>query len=101
LPWVSTIGRQGLQCFIAGATISLVVDSLLHTATNGSLDIPPGLIADAIAVGTLFVVARVSGPIARILSSRFTAPKCVATRPTVDAGQTERKTQRRCEGAPR
>ena len=57
LPWVGVIGRKGLLCFIAGAVISLVVDSVLYAATDGYLNYPLGLLADAIAVGALFAVA--------------------------------------------
>ena len=70
LPWVGMIGRKGLLCFVAGAVISLVVDSLLYTATDGYLDIPLGLVADAVAVGALFMVARASEPLARMLTWR-------------------------------
>ena len=68
LPWVGMIGRKGLLCFVAGAVISLVVDSLLYSATDGYLDIPLGLLADAAAVGTLFAVARVCEPVKRLVT---------------------------------
>jgi hypothetical protein len=67
---VGMIGRKGLLCFVAGAVISLVVDSLLYTATDGYLDIPLGLVADAVAVGALFAVAWVSEPLARMVTWR-------------------------------
>jgi hypothetical protein len=73
LPWVGMIGRKGLLCFVAGAVISLVADSLFYAATDGYLDIPLGLAADAVAVGALFTVARASGPIARLLTLRTRA----------------------------
>ncbi|WP_144155029.1 OpgC domain-containing protein [Paraburkholderia sp. BCC1885] len=60
LPWLGMIGRKGLLCFVAGAVISLVVDSLLYSATDGYLDIPLGLVADAVALGALFGVAWAS-----------------------------------------
>lgn len=59
------IGRQGLLCFIAGAVISLVVDSVLYAATDGYLNYPLGLVADACAVGALFAVARACEPLKR------------------------------------
>lgn len=65
LPWVGMIGRQGLLCFIAGAVISLVVDSVLYAATDGYLNYPLGLVADACAVGALFAVARACEPLKR------------------------------------
>ncbi|MGE8489652.1 MAG: OpgC domain-containing protein, partial [Paraburkholderia nemoris] len=65
MPWVGMIGRKGLLCFIAGAVISLVVDSVLYAATDGYLNYPLGLIADACAVGALFAVARASEPLKR------------------------------------
>ncbi len=68
LPWVGLIGRKSLLCFIAGAVISLVVDSLLHTATRGYLNLPLGLVADAIAVGALVLVASAAEPMKRLFS---------------------------------
>ena len=68
LPWVGMIGRKGLLCFVAGAVISLVVDLLLYTATDGYLDIPLGLLGDVVAVGTLFAVAWVCEPVKRLLT---------------------------------
>ncbi|KXU88716.1 hypothetical protein CI15_10420 [Paraburkholderia monticola] len=65
LPWVGAIGRQGLLCFIAGAVISLVVDSVLYAATDGYLNYPLGLLADAVAVGALFAVALGVEPLKR------------------------------------
>ena len=65
LPWVGVIGRKGLLCFVAGAVISLVVDSVLYAATDGYLNYPLGLLADAIAVGALFAVALGVGPLKR------------------------------------
>ncbi|MGF6723392.1 hypothetical protein P3T43_002747 [Paraburkholderia sp. GAS41] len=70
LPWVGMIGRKGLLGFVAGAVISLVIDSLLYTATDGYLDVPLGLLADAAALGALFAVAWVSEPLTRMLTWR-------------------------------
>ena len=56
LPWVGALGRDGLVCFVAGAVISLTVDSVLFTLTNGLIDVPLGLAADAIALGLLLAV---------------------------------------------
>jgi hypothetical protein len=67
LPWVGMIGRKGLLCFIAGAVISLVVDSVLYAATDGYLNYPLGLLADAIAVGALLVVALGAEPLKRVV----------------------------------
>ncbi|WP_144108058.1 OpgC domain-containing protein [Paraburkholderia sp. BCC1886] len=66
LPWVGVIGRKGLLCFIAGAVISLVVDSLLYAATDGYLNYPLGLVADAVAVGALLGVALVATPLKKL-----------------------------------
>ncbi|WP_232289992.1 OpgC domain-containing protein, partial [Burkholderia humptydooensis] len=63
MPWIGTIGRQGLLCFVAGTGISLLVDSLLYTATDGYLDVRLGLVADAAAVGLLYVVAKLYAPL--------------------------------------
>lgn len=56
LPWVGAVGRDGLVCFVAGAVISLSVDSVLYTLTGGLLDVPFGLAADAVAVGLLLAI---------------------------------------------
>lgn len=68
LPWVGMIGRKGLLCFIAGAVISLVVDSVLYAATDGYLNYPFGLLADAFAVAALFAVAKASEPFTRFFA---------------------------------
>jgi len=68
LPWIGLVGRKGLLCFVAGTVISLVVDSLLYTATDGYLNVPLGLVADAVAIGSLFAVAKASVPLSRVLS---------------------------------
>lgn len=57
LPWIGMLGRDGLACFVAGAAISLVVDSLLYVATDGLLHVPLGLAADAVAISALVAVA--------------------------------------------
>jgi hypothetical protein len=67
LPWVGLIGRKGLLCFVAGAVISLVVDSVLYAATDGYLNYPLGLLADVIAVGALFAVALGVEPLKRFV----------------------------------
>jgi hypothetical protein len=67
LPWIGVIGRKGLLCFVAGAVISLTVDSVLYAATDGYLNYPLGLLADAIAVGALFAVALSAGPFKRFV----------------------------------
>ncbi len=51
--WVVAIGRQSMPCFIAGAIISLVLDSVLYEATNGMLDYPAGLLTDVLALASL------------------------------------------------
>ncbi|MFT4067262.1 OpgC domain-containing protein [Paraburkholderia sp.] len=73
LPWIGLIGRQGLLCFIAGAVISLVIDSLLYAATDGYLNYPLGLLADTAAVGTLFAVALGVEPFRRFVGRFVTA----------------------------
>ncbi|WP_345814626.1 OpgC domain-containing protein [Paraburkholderia sp. PREW-6R] len=71
LPWVGVIGRKGLLCFVAGAVISLTVDSVLYAATDGYLNYPLGLLADAIAVGALFAVALASEPLKRFFARLY------------------------------
>lgn len=58
VPWISTAGRKGLLCFVAGTVISLSVDSILYWWTDGWLDVPLGLVADAGAIASLLFVAR-------------------------------------------
>ncbi|RDU98632.1 OpgC domain-containing protein [Trinickia dinghuensis] len=50
LGWINRIGRAGLVSFVAGAGISLVVDSILYALTGGRLHVPLGLVADAAAI---------------------------------------------------
>ena len=56
---VVTVGQRGLICFVAGAAISLVIDSLLHPVAHGAelRHIGVGLAADACAVGLMIAVA--------------------------------------------
>jgi hypothetical protein len=56
LPWIGAVGRDGMVCFVAGAVISLVVDSVLFTVTGGLVDVPLGLVADAVALALLLSV---------------------------------------------
>lgn len=63
MPWIGTIGRQGLLCFVAGTAISLAVDSLLYYTTDGYLNVPLGLAADIAAIGLLYVVAKLYAPL--------------------------------------
>ncbi len=56
LSWIGEVGRNGLVSFVAGAVISLVIDSLLYTMTDGLLHVPLGLAADAAAIAALFAV---------------------------------------------
>ncbi|MCP1116829.1 OpgC domain-containing protein [Robbsia andropogonis] len=52
--WIVAVGRQSMPCFIAGAVISLVLDSVLFEATEGLLDYPAGLLTDVVALSALF-----------------------------------------------
>ncbi len=54
------IGRKGL-CFIAGAVISLVVDSVLYRRHRRLPELSASLLADACAITALVAVARVDG----------------------------------------
>jgi hypothetical protein len=56
LPGVAAVGRDGLLCFVAGAVISLIVDSVLFTLTDGLLDLPLGFAADVLALGLLLAI---------------------------------------------
>ncbi|WP_177315617.1 OpgC domain-containing protein, partial [Burkholderia ubonensis] len=70
MPWIGTIGRQGLLSFVAGTAISLAVDSLLYQATDGYLDVPLGLTADVVAMGLLYLVAKLYAPLTSRLPFR-------------------------------
>ncbi|GAB7524924.1 OpgC domain-containing protein [Paraburkholderia sp. 2C] len=74
LPWIGQVGRKGLLCFVAGTVISLVVDSLLYKATEGYLNVPLGLVADAVAIGALIAVAKASAPISRVFAPKLGNP---------------------------
>jgi len=73
LPWIGLIGRKGLVSFVAGTVISLVIDSVLYWYTDGYLDVPLGLLADALALLSLFAVARAADPLRRLLPARTKA----------------------------
>lgn len=73
LPWVGLVGQKGLLSFVAGAVISLTVDSVLYWYTDGYLNVPAGLVADAVALTALLLVARTSDPLKRLLPSRAKA----------------------------
>ncbi|MDN7818645.1 OpgC domain-containing protein [Burkholderia vietnamiensis] len=64
---VVAVGRRGLVCFVAGAAISLVIDSLLHPVANGAQlrHLGVGLAADACAVGLMMAVAGSGAWLAR------------------------------------
>jgi hypothetical protein len=75
---VATIGRHGLPCFVAGAAISLLADSLLYAATDGYMDHPRGLLADATALTLLYAVAY---PLERRRMRRLPNPRAAAGAP--------------------
>lgn len=58
LPWINAVGRDALASFVAGAAISLIVDSVLYALTDGLLHVPLGLAADATAIAALFAVTQ-------------------------------------------
>ncbi|MBR8265162.1 OpgC domain-containing protein [Burkholderia cenocepacia] len=64
---VVAVGQRGLICFVAGAAISLVIDSLLHPAVRSAdlRHVGVGLVADACAVGLMMAVAGSGTWIAR------------------------------------
>lgn len=64
---VVAVGQRGLICFVAGAAISLVIDSLLHPVVRGAdlRHVGVGLAADACALGLMMAVAGSGTWIAR------------------------------------
>jgi hypothetical protein len=85
LPWVGALGRDGMVSFVAGTVISLVVDSILFTLTDGLVNVPAGLAADAIAIGALLAVPHAHRRVATWLGTRQPAPVATAARATVAA----------------
>jgi hypothetical protein len=69
VPWIGVVGRKGLLCFVAGTVISLSVDSVLYWWTDGWLDVPLGLVADAVAIASLLLVAGCADPLRRWLGA--------------------------------
>ncbi|MEA3116530.1 MAG: hypothetical protein QOG58_6329 [Caballeronia sp.] len=57
LPSVVNIGKQGLVCFIAGACMSLVIDTALRVVSFGQYQWIAGLSGDAVAIGSLIWLA--------------------------------------------
>ena len=57
LPSVVNIGKQGLVCFIAGACMSLVIDTALRVVSLGQYQWIAGLGGDVIAIGSLIWLA--------------------------------------------
>ncbi|MDN7876734.1 OpgC domain-containing protein [Burkholderia aenigmatica] len=64
---VVAVGQRGLICFVAGAAISLVIDSLLHPVVRSAdlRHVGVGLVADACALGLMMAVAGSGTWIAR------------------------------------
>lgn len=75
LPCIGAVGRDGMVAFVAGTVISLVVDSVLFTLTDGLINVPAGLAADALAIGALLAVPRVHQAVAGWVGSRQPLPK--------------------------
>ncbi|AET91027.1 hypothetical protein BYI23_B004200 [Burkholderia sp. YI23] len=78
LPWVGAVGRDGMVSFVAGTVISLTVDSILFTLTDGLVNVPAGLAADAIAIGALLAVPRVHTWVSGWLGTRRAPPVAAA-----------------------
>jgi len=92
LPWVGALGRDGMVSFVAGTVISLVVDSILSTLTDGFVNVPAGLAADAIAIGALLAVPHAHRRVSTWLGTRQPSPAAVpaAARATVTAAADNR-----------
>ncbi|WP_061168378.1 OpgC domain-containing protein [Caballeronia hypogeia] len=95
LPWVGALGRDGMVSFVAGTVISLTVDSILFTLTDGLINVPAGLAADAIAIGALLAVPRVHQSVAGWLGTRRPLP---AAAPATPAPATVRANDNRARG---
>jgi hypothetical protein len=78
LPWIGAVGRAGMTVFIAGAVISLTVDSVLFTLTDGLINVPAGIAADCIAVGLLLAVPHVRQPVMNWMTARTRASVAAA-----------------------
>lgn len=77
LPWVGAVGRDGMVCFVAGAVISLVVDSVLFTLTDGLINVPLGLAADAVAISLLLAVPQLRRPLMHAITPKPTLDDAV------------------------
>jgi hypothetical protein len=69
-PAIQEVGRAGMFAFVAGAVISLVVDSVLFTLTDNTLDVRLGIAADIVAISALIVVPRLRKPFMQALAFR-------------------------------
>ena len=57
MPSVVNIGQQGLVCFIAGACVSLAIDSALRAVSLGGFQWLAGLAGDVVAIAALVALA--------------------------------------------
>ncbi len=60
-----------MVCFVAGTVISLLVDSILFTLTDGLINVPAGLATDAIAISLLLAVPQVRQPFRSWVAARW------------------------------
>jgi hypothetical protein len=57
MPWLVTVGQQGLPCFITGSAVSLIADTVLRAVTPHS-GVMLGLAADVCAAGSMLLAAH-------------------------------------------
>jgi hypothetical protein len=74
MPGVINIGQTGLVCFIAGACVSLALDTALRVVSLGHYQWMAGLAADVIAIGSLLWLATFWRERKRLMKAR-TLPK--------------------------
>ncbi|WP_042299118.1 OpgC domain-containing protein [Paraburkholderia kururiensis] len=57
-PWIVSVGRRGLVCFVLGSVLSVAVDTATHAAIAQPFPWLAGLACDAFVIGTLCLVGR-------------------------------------------
>lgn len=55
---VVNVGQQGMPCFVAGAFISIVIDTALRASGPQRMPFVAGLCGDALAIGAVIATAR-------------------------------------------
>lgn len=60
LPSVVNIGQQGMPCFVAGAVVSIIIDTALRVSAPHRMPFIAGLCGDVLAIGAVIITARMA-----------------------------------------